>query len=172
MLCFHCRGWEFSSWLGKLLHAMWCSQKKKRKISTQIYQDLSFRGHRKKVWGAMRELIKHNKKPWGEACVVQGRVVESPCGLWRISPRHLESAEHFPNESQWGKRKQRTVSSTGDMPSVQKWSQGVCGYAVATTTKSWWPTPYVCCVLALGMLSGFYSWANGGTVGRPHLVHW
>lgn len=51
-------GWEVTA-----CHVMQPKKKKKRKISTQIYQDLSFRGHRKKVWGAMRELIKHNKKP-------------------------------------------------------------------------------------------------------------
>ena len=113
---------------------------KKRKIWTQTYQDLSFRGHKKKVWGTVSELIKQNKKSWGEACVVQGRVVKSPCGLWRISRRQLESVEHFPNDSQWAKREKHTVSSTGDTSSVRKWSQGVCGYAVVTATKSWWLT--------------------------------
>ena len=40
-------------------------------------------------------------------------MVKSPCGLWRISCRQLESVEHFPNESQWAKEKNTQSAPLG-----------------------------------------------------------
>lgn len=43
---------------------------KKRDMTTHIYGTLSFRSHKKKVWGAVSVTLKHNKKSYGEAYVV------------------------------------------------------------------------------------------------------
>lgn len=108
-------------------------KKKKRKICLQIYQDLSFRGHRKKVWGAMRELIKHNKSLGGEACVVQGRVVESPgaCGEF-----HVVNWNQLSISMRAVGKENTTQSAQLGTCLVYKNEVRVRGYAVATTTKS------------------------------------